>query len=81
MHLKIHKKHKISWDKTRIIGKEMKWESRKIKEALFINALDPFGQEGKLMNLERGWELSPVWNMFNARIRREMETARSEIQN
>ena len=67
-HIKKNKRHNIEWDKVCIIDREKHWESRKIKAAVFINATDPSSQAQKLMNLEKGWELSPIWNMFNSHI-------------
>ena len=48
------------------------WKGRKIKEALFINAQNP-GKEinrGKLLNLEKGITLDPIWGTFNPELRK-----------
>ena len=76
MHLKLNRRHKIDWEGTRIIDKERRWDNRKIKESLFINAVDQSGNTKKLMNLEAGWELCPIWNAFNARVRMQMERSK-----
>ena len=39
-------------------------KKRKIKEALYINSMDP----KKLMNLEKGFETNQCWNEFNPHI-------------
>jgi GIY-YIG catalytic domain len=67
-HLRTHKRHKVLWDKTSIIDAERNWDNRNIKEALFINAMDPFRKNNVLMNLEKGWEINPIWNVFNPSI-------------
>jgi predicted nucleotidyltransferase len=40
-HIEGNKSHKIDWDNFLIIDKESHWKKRKIKEALYINALNP----------------------------------------
>ena len=45
--------------------KENNWKGRKIKEAIYINALNPSSK----MNLEKGFELDPIWSEFNAEFR------------
>ena len=44
---------------------------RKIKEAIYINAVVPTSLMNgeKLMNLEKGHELDPIWSEFNPVIR------------
>ena len=44
---------------------EEDWKKRKIKEALYINAMD----SKEIMNLEKGSEINPCWNEFNPHIR------------
>ena len=44
---------------------EEDWKKRKIKEALYINAMD----SKEIMNLEKGFEINPCWNEFNPHIR------------
>lgn len=70
-HLKANKKHSIMWDKTVIVDKESRWMNRKLKEALFINAVNPKKDTKKLMNLEKGFDIHPIWNQFNSRIRED----------
>ena len=48
----------------------------KDKRVAFIYAVDNCGSSGKLMNLEGGWKISPVWNVFKARVRMEIKKSR-----
>ena len=61
----------INWEKVRFLDKEKNWKGRKIKEAIYINAVVPISlmKERKLMNLEKGHELDPIWSEFNPIIR------------
>ena len=47
------------------IWKAKKTGKRKIKEALYINAMDP----KEIMNLEKGLKINTRWNEFNPQIR------------
>ena len=49
------------------LGKEKYWKGRKIKEAIYFNAVVPTSlmNEGKLTNLEKGYELDPIRSEFN----------------
>ena len=54
--------HKINWEKVCFLGKEKNWKGRKIKEAIYINAIVPTTlMDKELMNLEKGFELDPIW--------------------
>ena len=53
-HLKHNKKHKIAWDDAVFIDREPHFMRRKIKESIYINALDPSEKRSKIMNLEKG---------------------------
>ena len=66
-HLKNNKGHKINWEKVRFLDKEDNWKGQKIKEAIYINSLNPTARidPSKLMNLEKGFELDPIWSEFN----------------
>ena len=61
----------INWEKVRFLDKEKNWKGRKIKEAIYINAVVPTSlmNEGKLMNLDKGYELDMIWSAFNPVIR------------
>ena len=50
------------------LDKEDHWKGRKLKEALYIDALNPSTttNASKIMNLEKGFELDPIWNEFNS---------------
>ena len=44
------------------------WRKRKIKEAIFIDCLNPnaeISSSSKIMNLEKGMEVSNCWKEFN----------------
>ena len=52
-------------------NKEKNWRRRKIKEAVYINALNPtesMVRQG-ILNLENGYEFDPIWSGFNPDIR------------
>ena len=46
---------------------EKNWRGRKIKEAIYINAVVPTNSADgrKLMNLEKGYDLDKIWSEFN----------------
>jgi hypothetical protein len=71
-HLQKHKKHSIDWENPKILSRERHWESRRIKESLYINAMDPQPKITKLMNLEKGKDLDTCWNIFNSEIRKKL---------
>ena len=58
-----------------ILDKEKNWKGRKIKEAIYINAIVPttMMDKEKLMNLEKGVELDPVWKELNPQIRDQIK--------
>ena len=49
-HIRDNKDHEIDWEKKVILDKEIHFEKRKIKEAMYINAL----YNGTLMNPDKG---------------------------
>ena len=55
----------------RFLEKEKNWKGIKIKEAIHINEVVPTSlmNDRKLMNLEKGLELDPIWSEFNPVIR------------
>ena len=65
MHLQQHNSHSIKWQEVSYLEREEDWKKRKIKEALYINAMIP----KELMNLEKGFEINQCWNEFNPQIR------------
>ena len=73
-YLKKNKGHTIDWDQAVFLDKEKNWSGRKVKEALFINAQNPTKEinREKVMNLEKGFALDPIWGDFNAEIRKIM---------
>ena len=66
-HLKNNEGHKVNWDKVNFLDKEINWKGRKIKESIYINSLNPTMKidPSKLMNLEKGFDLDPIWSEFN----------------
>ena len=70
-HLRNNEGHSVNWAKLKYLDKENNWKGRKIKEAIYINALNPSSKMDpkKVMNLEKGFELDPIWSEFNAEFR------------
>ena len=70
-HLKENKGHKINWEGFVYLDSERNWKRRKIKEAIYINAVNPAEAMGsnKILNLEKGYDLDPVWSGFNEEYR------------
>jgi hypothetical protein len=66
-HLKNNEGHKVNWDKVNFLDKEINWKGRKIKESIYINSLNSTMKidPSKLMNLEKGFDLDPIWSEFN----------------
>ena len=53
------------------LDREKHWRGRKIKEALFINSQNPARviDQKKILNLEKGFNLDPIWSGFNESFR------------
>ena len=53
------------------LDSEKNWKPRKNKEAIYINAVNPAEAMGsnKILNLEKGYDLDPVWSGFNEEYR------------
>ena len=66
-HIRENKGHKIDWDKVLFLDYEKNWKRRKIKEAIYINVINPTNTMNKkdILNLEKGYELDAVWSEFN----------------
>ena len=83
-HIHNNKKHTIHWDNQKFLDFESHWRKRKIKEALFIDSMNPGSDilPNKLMNLEKGIEISSCWKEFNPHIRRifSKKIQRSEVK-
>ena len=63
--------HEIDWENWKFLDSESHWRKRKIKEALFIDCLNPQNQiSDNIMNLEKGLEISACWKEFNPDIRK-----------
>jgi len=73
-HLRKNKGHSINWDGAVFLDRERHWRRRKIKEALFINAQNSAKEvhHKKILNLEKGITLDPVWAEFNETFREIM---------
>ena len=69
--------HEPYWNRAVFVAKEKHWRARKIKEAIMINAINPTKnvQRGGIMNLEKGYEMDPIWSGFNG-VFREMIDAK-----
>jgi len=63
--------HEIDWENRKFLDTESHWRRRKIKEALFIDCLNPQNQiSDSIMNLEKGLEISACWKEFNPDFRK-----------
>ena len=62
-----NKGHKIECENVVFLDHEKHWKRRKIKEAIYINAINPTKAEDKkaIMNLEKYYDLDPMWSDFN----------------
>ena len=72
-HLKQNRKHKIAWDDAVYIDREPHYMRRKIKESIYINALDASEKHTKIMNLEKGVKTNPCWNEFISEVRKSLK--------
>ena len=72
-HLKQNRKHKIAWDDAVYIDREPHYMRRKIKQSIYINALDASEKHTKIMNLEKGVKTNPCWNEFNSEVRKSLK--------
>ena len=54
-------------EKLIFLDHEKHWKRRKIKEAIYINAINPTKTMDKeaIMNLEKCYDLDPIWSEFN----------------
>ena len=75
-HVKNNEGHQIDWGKVCFLDNEKNWRGRKIKEAIYINAVVPTNlvDGRKLMNLEKGYDLDKIWSEFNPDIRDRLKT-------
>ena len=65
--------HKISWNGRVFLDSHPHWRKRKIKEAIFIDCLNPSAEissNSKIMNLEKGMVVSNCWKEFNGEVRK-----------
>ena len=63
--------HEIDWENMKFLDSEPHWRKRKIKEALFIDCLNPQKHiSNAVMNLEKGLDIPDCWKEFNADIRK-----------
>ena len=63
--------HEIDWENRKFLDSEPHWRKRKIKEALFIDCLNPQKHiSDAIMNLEKGLEIPDCWKEFNTHIRK-----------
>ena len=71
-HLKANRRHKIDWEDASFLDKEEHWHTRKLKESLYINAMNPAKEISKVMNLDKGYALNQCWDEFLSEIRGAM---------
>ena len=76
-HVKNNEGHQINWGKVCFLDNEKNWRGRKIKEAIYINAVVPTNSADgrKLMNLEKGYDLDTIWSEFNPDIRDRLKVS------
>ena len=68
-------KHQIDWENTIFLDSETHWRQRKIKEALYIDSLNPGKQiSNNIMNLEKGFDISGCWKEFSSDIRKKLSS-------
>ena len=62
----------IDWENRVFLDFEPHWRKRKIKEAIFIDCLNPGNtiSPNILMNLEKGIEIASCWKEFNPQIKK-----------
>ncbi len=70
--------HCINWDEARIIDSEPNTRRRKIKEAIYIRALDSSRNQEFLMNQDRGRAIHPSWDIIMPTIEEHLQQARSQ---
>ena len=70
-HVKENAGHKIDWESAVFVDYEKNWIRRKIKEAIYINAINPTKAIIKkgILNLEKGYDLDAIWSEFNGVLR------------
>ena len=51
--------HIISREIIAFVDQESNWSRQKIKESIYINAMDPSQKPTQIMNLEKGKEVNP----------------------
>ena len=70
-HVKENAGHKIDWESAVFVDYEKNWKRRKIKEAIYINAINPTKAIRKkgILNLEKGYDLDAIWSEFNGVLR------------
>ena len=66
MQVNKNKNHQIDCETTKILDNKKDYHRRIIKESLYINAF----RNEKLMNLEDGKPINPIWKQFTAEIRK-----------
>ena len=70
-HHVVNTDHEIDWINWKFLDTEPHWRKRKIKEALYIDCLNPQKEiSDMIMNLEKGLNIPDCWKEFNADIRK-----------
>ena len=58
-------KHQVDWENTILFDSKTHWRQRKIKEALYIDSLNPGKpRSNNNMNLEKGCDIYRCWKEF-----------------
>ena len=65
----------MAWENVSVLESEKFWKGRKVKESLYFSAQNPSKvMDAKvILNLEKGFELNPMWGFFNKQFKRTME--------
>ena len=66
-HIKKKSGTKIELDKVVLLDYEKNWKRRKIKEAVYINAINPTNEMDRkiILKIEKGYVLDEIWSEFN----------------
>jgi hypothetical protein len=76
VHISNNNDHRIDWESPIIIDREPHWQSRKLKESLYISAIDPSNDLQDILNLEKGLKTDSCWHVFNQEIKEALKKKR-----
>ena len=76
-HLKENPQHEIDWDTFKVLDIEKHWKKRKLKEAVYINALT--GGGSLVLNIEKGYRIDSCWNSIWSIVRKHLAEKRDPV--